>query len=187
MKKLMFLFIAVVGFTVATEAQVNVSINIGTQPAWGPTGYDHVDYYYMPDIESYYYVPDQVYIYKSGNSWHRSKQLPAQYSSYDVYNSHKVVINGVKKPYLQNTKYKQEYGSYKGKHDQTPIRDSKEEKYYVNRNHPQHAQWEKEHPGNSNGNNNANNNRGNNKGGNRGDNNGNKGDRGNDGHNGDKH
>lgn len=183
----MFLFIAVVGFTVATEAQVNVSINIGTQPAWGPTGYDHVDYYYMPDIESYYYVPDQVYIYKSGNSWHRSKQLPAQYSSYDVYNSHKVVINGVKKPYLQNTKYKQEYGSYKGKHDQTPIRDSKEEKYYVNRNHPQHAQWEKEHPGNSNGNNNANNNKGNNKGGNRGDNNGNKGDRGNDGHNGDKH
>jgi len=179
----MFLFIAVVGFTVATEAQVNVSINLGTQPAWGPTGYDHVDYYYMPDIESYYYVPDQVYIYKSGNSWRRSKQLPAQYSSYDVYSGHKVVINGVKKPYLQNTRYRQEYASYKGRHDQTPIRDSKEEKYFENRNHPQHAQWEKEHPGNNKGNNKGNS-KGNNKRNNG--NNGNKGNNGN-GHNGNKH
>jgi hypothetical protein len=106
MKKLMFLFIAVIGFSVATEAQVNVSINIGTQPAWGPIGYDYVDYYYLPDIESYYYVPGQVYIYRSGNSWRRSRQLPARYSYYNVYNSHKVVINGVNKPYLQDTRYR---------------------------------------------------------------------------------
>jgi len=186
MKKLMFFFIAIIGFTVAANAQVKVNVNIGTQPAWGPTGYDHVDYYYMPDIESYYYVPGQVYIYKNGNSWQRSKQLPARYNNYDVYNNHKVVINGVNKPYLQNTKYRQEYAGYKGKHDQTPIRDSKEEKYFENRNHPQHAQWTKEHPGNNNNKNNGNN-KGYNKGGKKGNNNGNKGgDKGN-GHNGNKH
>jgi hypothetical protein len=151
MKKLMFLIIALTGFTFASQAQVNVSINIGTQPAWGPTGYDHVDYYYIPDIESYYYVPDQVYIYKNGKTWTRSKTLPARYANYDVYNSHKVVINGVNKPYLQNKVYKQKYGNFKGQHDQTPIRDSKDEKYFVNRGHPQHAQWEKDHPTNNKG------------------------------------
>ncbi len=150
MKKLIFFLIALTGFTFASQAQVNVNINLGTQPAWGPTGYDHVDYYYMPDIESYYYVPDRVYIYRDGNTWHRSRALPARYRNFNVYNSHKVVINGVNRPYLQHAKYRQEYANYKGQHDQTPIRDSKEEKYFVNRYHPQHAEWQKSHPGNSN-------------------------------------
>lgn len=149
MKKLMFLVIALTGFTFASQAQVHVSINIGTQPAWGPTGYDYVDYYYLPDIESYYYVPEQVYIYRNGNSWRRSRTLPARYAGYDVYNMHKVVINGVNRPYLQNNIYREKYGNYRGQHDQTPIRDSREEKYFVNRNHPQHEQWQKEHPGNN--------------------------------------
>lgn len=39
------------------KAQVSLNINIGSQPVWGPTGYDHVDYYYFPDIDAYYYVP----------------------------------------------------------------------------------------------------------------------------------
>ncbi|SFD32538.1 hypothetical protein SAMN05518672_1011631 [Chitinophaga sp. CF118] len=172
MKKLMFIFIAVIGFTITTKAQVNVSINIGTQPAWGPTGYDYVDYYYLPDIESYYYVPGQVYIYKYGNSWRRSRTLPASYGHFDVYNCHKVVINGVNKPYLHHAKYRQEYVVYKGKHDQIPIRDSREEKYFQNRYHPQHDQWKKDHPGKY-------------KGDNRGKNKGYKGDKGN--KHGDKH
>lgn len=149
MKKLMLLLIAVTGLTVAAKAQVNVSINIGTQPAWGPVGYDHVDYYYLPDIETYYYVPDRVYIYKSGNAWKRSRALPSRYTSYDVYNGHKVVLNNVNKPYLQHDKYRNEYAGFKGKHDQTPIRDSREEKYFENRNHPQHQQWKKEQASNN--------------------------------------
>lgn len=160
MKKLMFLVIALTGFTFASQAQVNVSINLGTQPAWGPTGYDYVDYYYLPDIETYYYVPDRVYIYRNGNSWRRSRVLPARYASYDVYNMHKVVINGVNRPYLKNKVYKEKYGNFKGQHDQTPIRDSREEKYYVNRYHPQHAQWQKEHSGNNGNGNNGHGNKG---------------------------
>ena len=35
-----------------TQAQIKLSINIGSQPVWGPVGYHHVDYYYLPDIET---------------------------------------------------------------------------------------------------------------------------------------
>jgi hypothetical protein len=160
MKKVMFLLAAVMAITFSTKAQVNVSVNIGNQPAWGPTGYDHVDYYYLPDIDCYYDVPNKVYVYPNGNSWVRSRNLPSKYKNFDFYNSHKVVINGVNRPYEHHDKYRQEYGGFKGKHDQTPIRDSKEEKYFESKGHPQHAQWTKDHPEARKGNKNNNNNRG---------------------------
>lgn len=153
----MTLLIAATVFTVSANAQVSVSINIGTQPVWGPVGYDHVDYYYLPDADVYYYVPEKVYIYKNGNNWSRSRSLPSRYKNIDLYQAHKVVINNVDKPYLNHAKYQQEYAGFKGKHDQTPIRDSKEEKYFENKKHPQHSQWVKDHPsdkkgkGNNNG------------------------------------
>lgn len=146
----MLLFIAITGFTVSSMAQLRVNINIGTQPVWGPTGYDYVDYYYLPDIGAYYYVPDQVYYFRHGNSWRRYRNLPPQYANYDLYHSHKVVINGVNRPYLQDDRYRQQYGAFRGRNDQTPIRDSREEKYFENRNHPQHAQWQQSHGNNGN-------------------------------------
>lgn len=33
------------------NAQVNVNINIGTPPAWGPAGYSDARYYYLPDLK----------------------------------------------------------------------------------------------------------------------------------------
>ena len=50
------------------QAQVNVSVNVNvaTQPNWGPSGYENVNYYYMPDIETYYYVPKHQFIYLNG-------------------------------------------------------------------------------------------------------------------------
>ena len=30
---------------------------------WGPGGYDHVDYYYMPDIDAFYKVPTRQFYY----------------------------------------------------------------------------------------------------------------------------
>ncbi|SFN75764.1 hypothetical protein SAMN05428949_3380 [Chitinophaga sp. YR627] len=145
MKKLMLLLIAVTGFTATTMAQINVSINIGRQPVWGPVGYDHVDYYYLPDIECYYDVPAQVYVYRDGNSWVRTRSLPRRYANFDVYHAHKVVINGVDRPYMTHDKYRQQYYSYRGKHDQIAIRDSREEKYWANKYHPNHGQWKKDH------------------------------------------
>lgn len=148
MKKLMLLLLAVTGFTATTMAQqINVSINIGKQPVWGPVGYDYVDYYYLPDIETYYYVPDRVYIYRNGNEWRRSATLPARYGQFDVYHAHKVVINGVNRPYLSHDKYRKEYYGYRNKHDQIAIRDSREQKYFVNRDHPQHGKWKNDNHG----------------------------------------
>lgn len=167
----MTLLIAATVYTVSANAQVNVSINIGTQPVWGPVGYDHVDYYYIPDAEVYYYVPERVYIYKNGNNWSRVRTLPASYRNIDLYTTHKVVINNVDKPYLNHAKYQKEYYSYRGKRDQTPIRDSKEEKYFQNKKHPQHAQWVKAHPNENKGKGNKGNGKGGKKG-NRGSGNG---------------
>jgi hypothetical protein len=59
MKKLILLLVlSLLGFIpLKSLAQLNVNVNIGSQPLWGPVGYEHVDYYYLPDIDSYYYVP----------------------------------------------------------------------------------------------------------------------------------
>lgn len=124
-------------------AQVNVSINIDKQPVWGPVGYDHVDYYYMPEVDAYYCVPKQQYVYLQGNKWVFSKSLPARYRNVDLYKTYKVVVNG-DKPYLHHDEHRKQYASFKGRHDQVVIRDSHDKKYFVNKNHPQHSEWEKE-------------------------------------------
>jgi len=109
-------------------AQISLSINIGSQPEWGPTGYDHADYYYMPDIDSYYDVNAHQYVYFNNNVWVHSIALPPRYSNYDVYNGYKVVVNE-RTPWVRNTVYRTRYAKYKGRRDQTIIRDSKEVKY----------------------------------------------------------
>lgn len=120
-------------------AQVNVNINIGSQPIWGPTGYDYVNYYYLPDLDIYYNVPQQQWIYFDGGRWITTTVLPARYNSYDLYRLHKVVIND-NQPYLRNTVYKKQYASFRGRYDQQPIRDSRDSRYYVINNHPMHNQ-----------------------------------------------
>lgn len=122
------------------KAQVSLNINIDSQPVWGPTGYNHVDYYYFPDIDAYYYVPSAQYIYSNGGRWVWGSNLPAQYRNFDLYHAYKVVINEPK-PYLRNNIYVSRYSKYKnyGGH-QTIIRDSRETKYYVVKGHPKYNQ-----------------------------------------------
>jgi len=117
-----------------------IGVNIGDQPAWGPTGYDHADYYYIPDIDSYYSVSEHQYIYRDGSSWVHGKALPASYSKYDPYHSYKVVMNE-EKPYQKNDTHQTKYGSFKGVKDQPVIRDSHDPKYFVNKDHPEHDKW----------------------------------------------
>jgi hypothetical protein len=178
----LFLIIAALFLSSALNAQVrvNLNFNIGTQPVWGPTGYDYVEYYYLPDIDAYYYVPQHRFYYNEGGRWISRSSLPSRYGHYDLYNSYKVVVND-RDPWRNDEMYRQKYASYKGRHDQQPIRDSHDSKYFVNKNHPEHNNWvkqQKNDKGNVNriGNNNGNGNRiGNNNGnGNRiGNNNGN--------------
>jgi len=111
MKKLLLL--ASLGFAALiaspAKAQVSVNINIGAQPSWGPSGYDYVDYYYLPEVESYYYVPTHTFIYLNGNRWVKTKHLPARYRGYDLHRGRKVVINSPR-PYLQHRNYRSQYG-----------------------------------------------------------------------------
>ena len=154
MKKVMIAAMMFIGLafvkSAAAQVKVNVNVNIGSQPVWGPVGYDYAEYYYFPDIEAYYDVPTRQYIYLDGSRWVKVRTLPARYRGFDVYNSYKVVINE-RDPYLRHNTYKVKYVGYKGKHGQQIIRDSHDEKYYVVKGHPEHAKYkgEKKQKGNN--------------------------------------
>ncbi|PIW98424.1 MAG: hypothetical protein COZ80_10685 [Ignavibacteria bacterium CG_4_8_14_3_um_filter_37_9] len=127
------------------KAQVSLSLNfnIGSQPAWGPVGYDEVQYYYLPDIDSYYYVPQHRFYFYNGRNWIYSSSLPPRYAHYNLYNGYKVVVNE-REPWRNHNSYKAKYSSFKGRHDQKMIRDSRDSKYFENRNHPEHNNWIKQ-------------------------------------------
>ena len=140
MKKI--ILISAIAFTAlhftSAEAQVTLNINIGSQPTWGPTGYDHVDYYYIPDIESYYYVPRQQFIYRSNDRWIFSSALPVRYSNFNLNNSYKVVVNEPR-AYLRYDKDRAKYANYRGNNQgQVIILNSDEPKYYVVKGHPKY-------------------------------------------------
>ena len=113
---------------VRSLAQVNVNVNIGSQPLWGPVGYNRVDYYYLPDIETYYYVPRRQFVYLNGNNWIFSSAMPSRYSNYNLYNGYKVVLNSPR-PYLNFNSHKIKYAKYKGARGQSSIKYSKNPNY----------------------------------------------------------
>jgi len=126
MRKLLLLAaigIASFGAAAPAKAQVSLSINIGSQPQWGPRGYDHVDYYYLPDVDSYYYVPTRQFVYLRGNRWIHARNLPSRYRNYDLYGGRKVVINSPR-PWLSHNTYRTRYvgNSYYGRPARTVVR-----------------------------------------------------------------
>jgi len=166
MRYFLVLIAALLLVACSLHAQVSVGLhfNIDRQPVWGPTGYDHVEYYYLPDIETYYNVPQHRFFYKERGRWISRTRLPSRYRDYDLYNSYKVVVND-RTPYRNHKMYRDQYSSYRDRHDQQPIRDSRESKYYVNKNHPEHNNWVKQQRhdnGNGKGRGNGNNHEGNN-------------------------
>src|SRR5262249_2228120 len=99
------------------QVKVGVNINIGSQPEWGPVGYDYVDYYYLPDIDAYYYVPNRQFIYLSNGRWIFATSLPVSYRRYNLYSGYKVVINEPR-PYLRGNVFRERYARYKGKRNE---------------------------------------------------------------------
>jgi len=146
MKKTVFILALLIGGFAFQQAnaqlRVSLKINIATQPVWGPAGYDHVEYYYLPDIDAYYYVPTRQYIYQQRGRWIFATALPSRFH-YNVYTGYKVVVNEPR-PYRNHETYRAKYASYKGHRGQETIRDSRESKYFENRNHPEHNKWKQD-------------------------------------------
>ena len=152
MKKVIIAMFLVAGTATISQkanAQISVSINIGSQPAWGPTGYDHADFYYLPEANSYYDIGRRQFVYQSGNNWIYGAALPGRYSNLNLFNTYKVVVNRPT-PYRNNAADMRSYGRYKSMHNQAIIRDSHDSKYYASYQHPQHQQWQKDHGNNHN-------------------------------------
>ena len=103
------------------DAQVIVNINIDVQPAWGPSGYDYAEYYYIPEINIYYDVVHRVYYYPSGARWIRAAYLPSSFRYYDFYSLYKVVLNGILQPWRYNANHLHLYAQYRHNYLQVPI------------------------------------------------------------------
>ena len=141
----MLLILGAVFMANIADAQIRLGLNfnIETQPIWGPAGYDHVEYYYLPDMEVYYNVPQQRWFYFERGRWMNSASLPSRYRGVDLYHSYKVVVNE-REPYRNHEMYRAKYASFRGHHDQQVIRDSRDSRYFVNKNHPEHNNWAKQ-------------------------------------------
>jgi hypothetical protein len=140
---LVFIVAVILSSTGNAQVSINLNFNVDRQPVWGPAGYDYVEYYYLPDIEVYYNVPQHKYFYYERGQWIGRSSLPSRYRGYNMYNTYKVVVNEPT-PYRNHVTYRNKYSSYKGRHDQQPIRDARDPKYYVNPNHPEHNKWVKQ-------------------------------------------
>ncbi|WP_162618667.1 hypothetical protein [Pedobacter yulinensis] len=113
MKKLWVMLLIGLGSLASSEvhAQVSINVNIGTAPTWLPAGYNRVNYYYLPDIDTYYYVPKRQYVYMNRGHWVRSHYVPARHRGYNFHRARKVVYHG--NPYNSYRTQKVYYKSYK--------------------------------------------------------------------------
>ena len=134
------LCLALTSITLSSTAQERTKSGVAIQPLWGPTGFNLVYYYYLPDIESYYSVPEKKFIYRENDNWIFSSTLPEKYKSYDLFSGYKVVLNRPH-PYMNYLAHKARYARYKGQlNKQESIKNSTNPKYYVVEGHPMSAQ-----------------------------------------------
>ena len=66
-------------FTLQSNAQVSVNVNIGARPEprpeWCGHYDDEVEYFYLPEIEAYYDVHSALFIYMGPGGWIRTAYL----------------------------------------------------------------------------------------------------------------
>jgi hypothetical protein len=126
MKKIIIYSIIFLSATIFTNAsaQIRTTNNVESQPKWGPEGHDYVEYYYLPEIETYYYVPRQQFIYQSDGYWTFSSSLPAAKKSCDLNSCPKVVINEAG-AYRYFDQHKVKYAGYKSNDSEYDAKQSK--------------------------------------------------------------
>ena len=154
MKTLKLIIAGIIIFASAhtMQAQVSVNVNLGNPPSWGPVGYSSVDYYYLPDIQSYYDIRASQFIYFGQGKWIRSRNLPNQYRNYNLYNGYKVVLNDYRgsRPYNNFKSHKVKYyKGYKGKPQKSigSNRNMNNSKVYKNNGNNENGHKENGHKG----------------------------------------
>ncbi len=135
-KKLLLLAIFFVA-SFSLQAQISVNVNIGRPPSWGPVGYSEVEYYYIPDVESYYDIRNSQFICLNRGNWIRSRYLPKQYRNYDLYNGYKVVLNDYhgNSPYNNFNAHKVKYHRGYNEGHQNSIGEKRAKKQFKNKGH----------------------------------------------------
>jgi len=115
-------------------AEVRVNINIDIQPAWGPSGYNYAEFYYIPEINIYYDIVNRLFWYPLGNRWMSAVYLPLEYAYYDFYSLYKVVLNNILSPWRFNVRHRSLYAHYCYNYRQVPIYYMSDHRYYRARN-----------------------------------------------------
>lgn len=94
----------------ASQAQIDVNINLGTPPVWGPVVTTE-EYYFLPDINSYYDIRQSQFIYLNNGTWIRTKSLPRRYRNYNLNTGYVVVLNDYngRSPYVKYKSHKMKY------------------------------------------------------------------------------
>jgi len=102
MKTLKLIATGIILFAASTssKAQLSVNVNIGApavivrSAAWVPQNHVGVDFYYLPEIESYYDVNAGLYVYLNNGNWCRTRYVPAQYRDYDLVHARRIALSG---------------------------------------------------------------------------------------------
>ena len=99
MKTLKLIATGIILFAASTsQAQVSINVNLGSpvvvRPTWVPQNHVNVDFYYIPDIQSYYDVNASMYVYMNNGNWCRTRYVPVQYRNYDLHHAHRVALRG---------------------------------------------------------------------------------------------
>lgn len=100
--------------TYGNTSNVKVQAAAASTPVWAKAAPANVNYYYLPDINTYYDAPSKVYIYQRDGKWVRTSTLPARYRNYNLASGQTVYLTDYRgnTPY---TLYKVHKVKYKGR------------------------------------------------------------------------
>jgi len=93
--------------------QQQVVVTRYENPSWGPTYYQGVRYYYLPDIEAYYDLSNRQFVYLSNGRWYDSPECPTIYAGFDLDNCFAIALDvNVYQPWMHHQYYVSHYPRY---------------------------------------------------------------------------
>jgi hypothetical protein len=122
----LFLVVASISIFNFAQSQIDVNINLGKPPVWGPVVTTE-EYYFLPDINSYYDIRQSQFIYLNNGVWIRNKSLPKRFRSYNLNAGNVIIIDDYRgrSPYSKYKFHKTKYFKENKKSDKVLIIDQK--------------------------------------------------------------